>query len=105
MTISVTCSTPRENVQLEFQQVYFTSLLLAVRISMVTTASIKVTMITSTHNLQVSLRWKILPFLLARIDRLDCKLEEFMTYLLPEKPHGIIFRPSVFKRVQRWKVS
>ena len=51
---------------------------------MVATASIKVTMIPSTHNLQMSLRWKVLPFLLARIDRLHSELEEFMTYLLPE---------------------
>ena len=74
---------------------------------MVATASTKVTMITSTHNLQMSLRWKVLPFLLSRIDEIDCELAEFMTCLLPEKPHCIIFRPlrSVLKRVQRWEVS
>ena len=104
MIISVTCSTPWENVQFAFRQVNFTSLLLAVRTSMVTTASTKVTMITSTHNLEMSLRWKVLPFLLSRRDKLDCELAEFMTCLLPVKPYRIIFRPlrSVLKRVQRW---
>ena len=70
---------------------------------MVTTASTKVTMITSTHNLQMSLRWKVLPFLLSRRDKLDCELAEFMTCLLSVKPYRIIFRPlrSVLKRVQQ----
>ena len=89
----------------------FLSLLLAGRTSTVATASKKKSkMVTSTHeNMPFSsLRWKVLHFLLSRIDKLNGNFlhwKIFALFFALEKPRDIAFFPSALKRVQSWRVS
>ena len=86
------------------------SLLLAMRTSKAATASIKIAMMTSDHNLPLSSFYKDTSFsffvvLNKQIRPRFLVSSDFITSLSPEKPRDVTSIPSVFKRVQRWPVS
>ena len=76
------------------------------RTSTVATASTKVTLITSNHNLPLSSTCKVLYFLFSRINNLNRNFLRwhFFQLFAPLKDHTD-FIPSVIKRVQRWRAS
>ena len=93
-----------------------TSLLFAMRTSTVATASKKVTMYTSTHNLWLSsLKWKVLYFLLSRVNKLDrdflhrqllsfvCPPRNQVTLLFPISPLARAKMAGIVNKVYSWR--